>query len=64
VYVQPKKGLKEGLTEAAIINYLKEKVPKYAVPKKVYIVDEIPLTEVQKINKKELRKQAIGATAA
>ncbi|MDA8404152.1 MAG: AMP-binding protein [Desulfobacteraceae bacterium] len=59
VYVQPKPEFKETLTEAAIIHYLKEKVPKYAVPKKVYIVDEIPLTEVQKINKKELRKQAI-----
>jgi len=59
VYVQAKPEFKKTLTEAEIINYLKEKVPKYAVPKKVYIVDEIPLTEVQKINKKELRKQAI-----
>jgi len=64
VYVQAKPEFKGTLTEAAIINYLKEKVPKYAVPKKVYIVDDIPLTEVQKINKKELRKQAIGSILA
>lgn len=63
VYVQPKPSFKTTLTEADILNYLKEKVPKYAVPKKVYLVDEIPLTEVQKVNKKELRKQAISAAA-
>ncbi|MFZ2632949.1 MAG: AMP-binding protein [Desulfosalsimonadaceae bacterium] len=64
VYVQAKPEFKKTLTEAEILDYLKERVAKYAVPKKVYIVDEIPLTEVQKINKKELRKQAIVATAA
>ncbi|RJP89354.1 MAG: AMP-dependent synthetase [Desulfobacteraceae bacterium] len=64
VYIQPRPGFKDSLTEDAIIDYLKEKVPKYAVPKKVCIVDEIPLTEVQKINKKELRKQAIIENAA
>lgn len=59
VYVQPRPSFRATLKEEDILGYLKEKVPKYAVPKKVYLVDEIPLTEVQKVNKKELRKQAI-----
>ncbi|MFW6297125.1 MAG: fatty acid--CoA ligase [Desulfosalsimonas sp.] len=32
-------------------------IPKYGVPNRVEIVDEIPKTSVGKINKKELRKQ-------
>lgn len=58
VYVQPVAGSKDKLTEEGIIQYLKKRVAKYAVPKVVRIVDEIPLTEVQKINKKLLREQA------
>jgi acyl-CoA synthetase (AMP-forming)/AMP-acid ligase II len=59
VYVQPKMRYKNRIDEKQIIAYLKEKVAKYAVPKNVFIVDEIPLTEVQKVNKKRLRQMAL-----
>ncbi|MBS3809755.1 MAG: fatty acid--CoA ligase, partial [Desulfobacterales bacterium] len=32
-------------------------IPKYGVPNRVQIVDEIPKTSVGKINKKEIRSQ-------
>jgi acyl-CoA synthetase (AMP-forming)/AMP-acid ligase II len=59
VYVQPKMRYRNRIDEKHIIAYLKEKVAKYAVPKKVFIVDEIPLTEVQKVNKKRLKQMAL-----
>lgn len=61
VYVQPCPQYKETLTEQEIIDYLRARVAKYAVPKWVCIMDEIPLTEVQKVNKKSLRKLAADA---
>jgi len=57
VFIEPKKGFEQSITEEIIINYLKLKVAKYAVPKIVRIVDTIPLTEMQKVNKNLLRKQ-------
>jgi len=39
-----------------IINFAKEKCSPYEVPKKVELIDEIPLTAVGKIDKKMLRK--------
>ncbi|MFZ5564585.1 MAG: AMP-binding protein [Thermodesulfobacteriota bacterium] len=57
-YVQPTEAYKGKLTPDEIIAYLKERVAKYAVPRAVKIVDAMPLTEVQKLNKKEIRKQA------
>ncbi len=38
----------------------KGEIPKYGVPDKVEIVEEIPKTSVGKINKKELRKRFTG----
>ncbi|MDY6823783.1 MAG: fatty acid--CoA ligase [Thermodesulfobacteriota bacterium] len=35
-------------------------IPKYGVPNRIDIVDEIPKTSVGKINKKEIRKQYAG----
>lgn len=64
VYVQPKPQFKDQLTAEEIIAYLRERAAKYAIPKKVFIVDEIPLTEVQKMNKKQLRMMAIETLAA
>jgi long-chain acyl-CoA synthetase len=37
---------------------MKDRVAKYAVPKVVKIIDTMPLTEVQKVNKKLLREMA------
>ena len=39
-----------------IINYAKEKCAPYEVPKKIHILDELPLTAVGKVDKKLLRK--------
>jgi acyl-CoA synthetase (AMP-forming)/AMP-acid ligase II len=58
VFVEPQSGSEKDVTEETVINYLKNQVAKYAVPKVVRIVDAIPLTEVQKVDKKLLRKMA------
>ena len=39
-----------------IINFAKEKCAPYEVPKKIHILDELPLTAVGKVDKKILRK--------
>lgn len=59
VYIQPTAQYKNHISEEQIISYLREKVAKYAVPKKVFIVDEIPLTEVMKVDKKQLKQKAL-----
>ncbi len=58
VYIQPKERFKKNLTGNEITYFLKKHVAKYAVPKVVKIIDEIPLTEVHKVNKKLLREMA------
>jgi acyl-CoA synthetase (AMP-forming)/AMP-acid ligase II len=58
VFVEPQPGCEADVTEEKVIDYLKKTVPKYAVPKMVRIVEAIPLTEVQKVDKKLLRKMA------
>lgn len=60
VFVKPKSGHKVKITEEGIIKYLSERVAKYAVPKAVGIVDELPLTAVQKVDKKALREMAVA----
>ncbi|MBW1989275.1 MAG: AMP-binding protein [Deltaproteobacteria bacterium] len=57
VFAVPKPGCGD-LTEQEIIDYLKQHVAKYAMPKLVRIVDEMPVTAVQKLDKKALRKMA------
>jgi len=57
-YVQPKAAYKDTLKPEDIISFLKEQVAKYAVPKAVQIVDTLPLTEVQKMDKKRIRAMA------
>lgn len=56
VFIQPQKGYEQTITEEKIIDYLKSTVAKYAVPKIVRIVDVIPLTGMQKVNKNLLRQ--------
>ena len=59
VFIQPKPEYKDRIKEEEVIEYLKTKIAKYAVPKRVKFVDEMPLTEVQKLNKKAIRQMAI-----
>ncbi|WP_229234527.1 class I adenylate-forming enzyme family protein [Candidatus Methanoliparum sp. LAM-1] len=45
--------------EEDIINYLKERVEKWAIPKSVEIRDELPKSPVEKIFKRKLRDEEI-----
>lgn len=45
------------VTEEEIIEFCKEKLPPYAVPKEVEFRKSLPLTLVMKINKKKLREE-------
>jgi fatty-acyl-CoA synthase len=57
-YVQLQEGAE--LSEAQILDYLKAEIgERAAIPKAVYVVDQIPLTPVGKIFKPSLRWQAI-----
>jgi long-chain acyl-CoA synthetase len=58
VYIQPKEKFRNSITGEEIIDFLKKRVAKYAVPKIVKIIDTMPLTEVHKVNKKLLREMA------
>lgn len=53
--VIPREG--SSIDENQIIRYCKENLAKYKVPKKVYCINEFPLTPYGKIDKKQLRKQ-------
>jgi long-chain acyl-CoA synthetase len=59
VFIQPRPEFRKKLKPDAIIQYLKTRVAKYSIPKVVKIVDKIPLTEMQKVNKKLLREMAM-----
>lgn len=59
VFIQLKENAKNLLNEEFVIDYLKQKLPKYAIPKKVIFLDEMPLTTIQKVDKKKLRKLAV-----
>ncbi len=64
VFIQPKPDYKDKVSEQEIISYLQQKVAKYAVPKQVIFLDEMPLTEVQKVNKKYLRERELQEMAS
>jgi acyl-coenzyme A synthetase/AMP-(fatty) acid ligase len=45
-------------TEETIKKFIAEKLPAYAVPRRVYVSDKIPRTSAGKIDYKELKKLA------
>ena len=55
--------LVEGMTlkETDLIEYLQENLPKFAVPRYVKIVPELPMTETHRVKKKELEMLKIVA---
>ena len=55
VFVQIKSHARARLDEEKIVGFLRDKVAKYAVPKYVRFLETIPLTELQKVDKKRLR---------
>lgn len=60
VCIQLKPEFVGKVDEEEIISYLRKKVAKYAVPKGVVFLENMPLTEVQKVNKKYLRERESG----
>jgi len=59
-FVTLRKGYEKKTTEQDIINYLKDKVKPYAVPKSVEFRPSLPLTMVMKLFKKKLRDEEIA----
>jgi acyl-coenzyme A synthetase/AMP-(fatty) acid ligase len=47
---------KDDSEKEKIIKYLKEKVAPYKVPKKIEFMDQLPMSGVGKILKRELKK--------
>jgi acyl-CoA synthetase (AMP-forming)/AMP-acid ligase II len=58
VFVQLRPAYNSKITGDDIKEYLRSRVAKYAVPKIVKIIDKIPLTPVEKVDKKKLREIA------
>ena len=58
VFVQLKEGYRGRVTEEEFLAWLKDRVARYASPRVVVFVEEMPLTEVLKIRKNELRRMA------
>jgi long-chain acyl-CoA synthetase len=59
VFIQLRPDYKDKVSEEDYIVYLREKVAKYAVPRSVIFLDEMPLTEVFKVNKRVLREMEL-----
>ncbi|MDY7082574.1 MAG: AMP-binding protein, partial [Halobacteria archaeon] len=55
VYIEQEEGA--NLTEDEVVKFLEEHVAKHAVPEYVEFLDEIPLTPIGKVDKKELRDE-------
>jgi len=65
VFVQPRPGCAEKISEDDVRAYLEPRTARYARPRRVIFVEELPRTELQKIDKKALRAlvRAPGAGA-
>lgn len=59
VFIQLKEEHRGRVTEEEYVEFLRGRVAKYAVPRRVAFVDEIPVTEVFKIRKNALREMAL-----
>lgn len=65
VYVEPDPDYDGELTPEDVVEYLEGKVAKHAVPAEVEVVESIPLTDIGKTDKKELRERhSVEAEAA
>jgi long-chain acyl-CoA synthetase len=58
VFVQLKEGYRGRVTEEEFLDWLRGRVARYAAPRAVVFVEAMPLTEVLKIRKNELRRMA------
>jgi long-chain acyl-CoA synthetase len=59
-YIVLKDEFKGQVTDKDIIDYCKEKLPPYAVPKLIDLRDFLPLTRVMKLDKKKLKKEELN----
>lgn len=59
VFVQLKEEHRGQVTESDYVEFLRGKVARYAVPRWVAFVDEMPVTEVFKVRKNDLRAMAL-----
>ncbi len=57
VFIQPKQEHLGKVSGDEIIAFLRERIAKYAIPSAVEFIDEMPMTEVFKVNKKLLRER-------
>ena len=64
VVVVLKEGYRGSISEQELIDFCKQHLPPYAVPKIVRFRDELPLTVSEKVFKKVLREQAIASLMA
>ena len=55
VFIVPKPG--ETMTAEEVVQFCKEKLSPYKVPKMVEFIDELPLTAIGKPDRKALRQQ-------
>ncbi len=63
VFIELKPEARGTVTEQEFIDFLASKIAKYAIPRSVTFIDEMPLTEVQKVNKKYLREMELAEIA-
>ena len=62
IELSPEYQLSDGPSfEQRVIDYCRENMTPYKVPKKVHFIDSIPLTAIGKIDKKALREQLASA---
>lgn len=57
IYVEPEPGYEDRLTEADVREHLEGRVPKQAMPSTVVFVDDVPLTDLGKVDKAALRNR-------
>jgi long-chain acyl-CoA synthetase len=59
-FIQLEPEFRGKVTEEEIIEFVKDKVKPYAVPKFVEFRDELPLTLIMKLHKKLLREEELA----
>ena len=57
-FVVANNGINTGDIEEIVKRYIEERLPIYCVPKRVFVIDSIPMTPIGKIDYRALEKQA------
>ncbi len=52
-----------GLASTDLVDHLSRRLPPYAIPVRIDILDDFPRTSTGKINRRELRERALGRLA-